>query len=253
MKVNYHTHTWRCHHAIGTERAYVEEAVRAGLQTLGFADHAPYPYPAGYVATYKMLPAQLEGYVDTVLDLKREYKGQIEIRLGLEAEYFPAMWEGFLRLLEPYPIEYLLLGQHFLENEYDDPFYCGKRTDSPDRLHRYCSQCIEALKTGKFLYFAHPDLLFFTGADAVYEKEMTRLCRFCRERDIPVEMNLLGIIRNRHYPNALFWKIAAREGNRVVMGSDAHQPEGVFVQDAVRKAERLLEACGCNRPVERLL
>ncbi len=252
MRANYHTHTWRCHHAVGTEREYVEKAIEAGLETLGFADHAPYPYPAGYVATYKMLPSQLEDYVDTVLDLKREYKGQIEIRLGLEAEYFPAMWEGFLRLLEPYPIEYLLLGQHFLENEYDDPVYCGDRISSEDRLHRYCSQCIDALATGRFLYFAHPDLLFFSGPYAVYEEEITRVCRFCKERDIPLEMNLLGIIKNRHYPNPLFWEIAAREGNSVVLGSDAHRPEGVFVPDAVRKAERLLKECGCNRLLERL-
>ena len=252
MIANYHTHTWRCHHASGQEREYVEQAIRSGLKILGFSDHAPVPF-RNYESTVRMLPSQLEDYVSTLSALKEEYRHDIEIHIGLEAEYYPDLFDEQMEMFSAYPIEYLLLGQHFLENEYDDPFYCGKRTDSPDRLHRYCSQCIEALKTGKFLYFAHPDLLFFTGADAVYEKEMTRLCRFCRERDIPVEMNLLGIIRNRHYPNPLFWKIAAREGNRVVLGSDAHQPEGVFVQDAVRKAERLLEACGCSRPVERLL
>lgn len=244
MIANYHTHTWRCHHAEGSEREYVERAIEAGLEILGFADHAPYIYPRGYVASYKMLPSQLEGYVDTVLSLRREYQGQIDIRLGLEAEYFPALWDDFLRLLEPYPIEYLILGQHFLENEYDDPVYCGNSTGSSERLHRYCTQCMEALETGRYLYFAHPDLLPFTGADEWYESEMIQLCRFCREKNIPLEMNLMGLRHGRAYPRELFWRIAAREGNVVILGSDAHRPKEVCLTDEVRQEEDMLKRCG---------
>ena len=28
MNYNYHTHTFRCHHATGTEREYIEEAIK---------------------------------------------------------------------------------------------------------------------------------------------------------------------------------------------------------------------------------
>ena len=35
MIANYHTHTWRCKHASGTERTYVEQAIAAGLKILG--------------------------------------------------------------------------------------------------------------------------------------------------------------------------------------------------------------------------
>lgn len=244
MKANYHTHTWRCHHAEGTEREYIEKAIEAGMEILGFSDHAPYPYPEGYVADYKMLPSGLEDYVNTILDLKREYRGQIDIRLGMEAEYYPAMWERFLSLVEPYPIEYLLLGQHFLGNEYDDPVYCARETGSEKRLHRYCAQCMEALETGRFVYLAHPDLINFTGDDRAYEREMTQLCRYCREHGIPVEMNLLGIRMNRHYPDGRFWHIAAKEGCSVILGSDAHRPEDVDCPEAVQRAESILKKCG---------
>ena len=253
QRANYHTHTWRCHHAKGTEREYVEKAIEAGMEVLGFSDHAPYPYPDGYVADYKMTPAQLEDYVSTILNLKREYRDQIEIRLGLEAEYFPAIWEDFLRMLEPYPIEYLLLGQHFLGNEYDDPIYCGSETKSGERLHRYCAQCMEALDTGRFLHFAHPDLIHFTGEDLVYEREMTELCRYCKDHEILVELNLLGIRMKRHYPGKHFWRIAAREGNRVVLGSDAHTPDAVFSPEAVRQAEDFLKECGFSEDPENIV
>ena len=77
MIANYHTHTWRCMHAEGTEREYVEKAIEGGLKILGFSDHTPMPYDNGYVSNVKMRLNQLEGYVDTVLDLKKEYEKDI--------------------------------------------------------------------------------------------------------------------------------------------------------------------------------
>ena len=40
MNCNYHTHTTRCGHAIGPDRAYVETAIARGLKTLGFSERA---------------------------------------------------------------------------------------------------------------------------------------------------------------------------------------------------------------------
>ena len=82
MIANYHTHTWRCMHASGTEREYVEKAIEGGLKILGFSDHTPMPYSGGYVSNVKMRPDQLEDYVDTILKLKDEYKDDIEIHIG---------------------------------------------------------------------------------------------------------------------------------------------------------------------------
>lgn len=247
MKANYHTHTVRCNHAEGTEREYIENAIRAGLKTLGFSDHCPQIFPEGVDSWFRMKPSELEGYVETLLAFREEYRGQIEILIGLEAEYYPGLWESFLDLIEPYPIDYIILGQHFLDNEYDTGIYCGRRTGDPDLLRRYCRQCTEALETGRFLYLAHPDLIYFTGSDALYEKEMAGLCRFCREKDIPLEMNLLGFREGRNYPRKHFWEIAAREGNKVILGADAHRPEHVCSPEIVEQAINYLDECGVPR------
>ena len=37
MTANYHTHTWRCNHASGTEREYIEKAIESGIRILGFS------------------------------------------------------------------------------------------------------------------------------------------------------------------------------------------------------------------------
>lgn len=239
MIANYHTHTWRCGHAFGSEKEYVENAIAGGLKILGFSDHTPMPYADGYVSGKKMDIDQLEGYVDTVLNLKEEYAGDIEIHLGLEVEYYPRYFEELLNITGQYPIEYFLLAQHYLGNETDD-FFCGRPTDDAERLIRYRRQCEEALKTGCFACFAHPDILNFTGDEIFYKQQMRKLCLFAKEQEIPLEINFLGIWDKRHYPNRRFWKIAGEVGNKVIFGADAHHPDKVWNPEAHEKAEKIV-------------
>lgn len=39
---DYHMHTPLCGHAIGEPAEYVEQAIAAGLEEMGFSDHAPF-------------------------------------------------------------------------------------------------------------------------------------------------------------------------------------------------------------------
>ena len=59
MFCNYHTHTYRCGHATGTDREYVENAIKVGLKTLGFSDHAPYVFEDGYRSSMRMANVQI--------------------------------------------------------------------------------------------------------------------------------------------------------------------------------------------------
>ena len=59
MIANYHTHTPRCGHAIGSEEEYVRCALEAGFQILGFSDHTPYPFPQGHYSSFRMKPSAL--------------------------------------------------------------------------------------------------------------------------------------------------------------------------------------------------
>jgi len=224
---NFHTHTYRCHHAEGTEREYVEKAIEGGMKALGFSDHSPYVFDDGYYSNFRMLPDEIENYVRTLLDLKDEYKNEIEIHVGFEAEYYPKFFERFLRLIEPFPIEYLILGQHFLFNETDPRVPTLAGTGDEAYLEQYVNQVTEAISTGVFTYVAHPDVFYFKGDEDTYAKHMKKLLVCAKENEIPLEINLLGIRTNRIYPCAAFWKAAGEVGNEVVFGSDAHRAEDV--------------------------
>ena len=235
MRVNYHTHTWRCRHASGTEREYIEEAIGGGIKYLGFSDHAPMPFPKDYDSGFRMKMDQLEDYCDTLLELKKEYEKDIEIHIGLEAEYYPLYFDKFLDFIKDYPVEYLLQGQHCLENEYDGAG-SGAPTQDPDILKKYVEQTGEGMRTGKFLYLAHPDLINFTGDEKLYQQEMRKLCLTAKEMGMPLEINLLGLLERRHYPNPLFWEVVAEEGNDVIIGVDCHHRDRMNMPDVEKEA-----------------
>lgn len=244
MIANLHTHTPRCNHAWGTEEEYVQKALEAGLQILGFSDHTPYVFPGNYYSHFRMRPELLEDYVNSVLTVREKYQGKIQIPLGLELEYYPGLLPNLLPILKDYPFDYLLLGQHFIGNEVND-HYSGRATADKEHLIRYCNQTIEAMQTGMFTYFAHPDLLNYVGDDnRFYRDQYRRICREAKQCGIPLEINLLGMLELKHYPNNRFWEIAAEEGNSVVLGRDAHEPKQLLMDEFEQRGLRIVSDYG---------
>ena len=238
MIANYHTHTVRCHHAVGSETDYIENAIRNGMKILGFADHTPYDIPKP--RPFRIAPEELPEYAETLRTLGDRYRDQIDILIGVEAEYYPKLFPSHLELLRENGIQYMILGQHFLGDEVGEP-YCAIKTEDVQTLERYVDQSTEAMHTGLFTYFAHPDLIHFIGSGNIYERQMRRLCEAAKETDTPLEINLLGIRTNRHYPDERFWAIAGAVGNDVVLGCDAHKPEDVSGGEAELAALELVE------------
>lgn len=246
MIANYHTHTVRCRHAKGTEREYIEQAIANGLKVLGFSDHAPYLFydsvevPEGaYYSNMRMRPEEFRDYCDTLVQLREEYKDRIRILIGLEMEYYPAHFQRTRRWMKDFPVDYLILGQHFLGNEQNAP-YSGAKTNDEATLARYVDQVIAGLKTGCFSYVAHPDLLCYTGRDRIYTAHMTRLCKAMKAAGAPAELNLLGFEQHRSYPNPRFWELVAETGCPCVLGCDAHVPAAVAKPHIIANARQYL-------------
>ena len=226
MKVNLHTHTYRCRHAEGTDEEYVLAAIAAGFTKLGFTDHTPFPYDNGYVGKSKMTVDELDGYVESVNALKEKYKGQIEILLGLECESAPRFFP-FLRQQKE-RMDYLILGNHGDGSIHEK--YFGNIKD-PERLELYVHNAVEAMESGLFLYMAHPDLMLskYPAFDDTAKYLSRQLCRVANRLNVPLEYNLYGVSKGvpeggLGYPYGGFWEIAAEENVRAVVGVDAHKP-----------------------------
>ena len=243
---NFHTHTKRCGHAKGEDEEYVLHAIENGYTTLGFSDHAPYIFPNKYESTFRIKSTKsAQDYADSIRALQGKYNDRIKIKLGFELEYYPELHDEEMEYLSQFDYDYLILGQHFTDNEYE-PYarYAGHPTDSPVVLDKYISQVIMGARTGMFSYVAHPDVINFTGDKKIYTKKMTHLAEKLNELDIPVEFNFLGFSTGRHYPNRDFWKIVSEVGNKVIIGLDAHEPDVFDNKKDLRKAHRYLNEFG---------
>lgn len=243
MKFNLHTHTPRCRHAIGSEREYIEFAIASGIETLGFSDHAPMPFHNGYYSTMRMFPEETVGYFETLLQLREEYKDRIRILIGFEAEYYPHIFDEFLAYIRKFPVEYLILGQHFLFDEVGSP-YVARECDREDYLTAYVRQCCEGMKRGVFTYLAHPDVFHFTGSDNFYDTQMRLICETAKETNTPLEINLLGADEKRAYPRERFWRIAGEVGNIAILGYDAHKPKSLSCDETEAACRAMAARCG---------
>ena len=245
MTTNLHTHTFRCRHASGTEREYIETALAGGLTTLGFSDHSPYAFPEDHYSGFRMANDLIDDYVSTIVALREEYRGKIDIKIGYELEYYPKFFRDTLKMITAHDVDYVILGQHYLGNEIDE-LHCGVSTPDESIFVRYIDQVIEAIDTGIYTYVAHPDMLNFTGDEAVFDRHYARLIEHAKDTDTPLEINFLGMRTQRFYPHERFFKLCGEIGAPVCCGCDAHRADDAADPASFTKTVEWIEKYGLN-------
>lgn len=235
MKVNYHTHTQRCRHAQGSEEDYVENALRADLDILGFSDHAPFPdRDFGLRMPYSELPKHLHA-IDLLTD---KYSADIILYKGLEIEYLPEYHAYYESLLQAWKLDYLLLGEHFYRNSAGELFNITQAQSTENYLD-YARAVVQAMKTGYFKMVAHPDI--FAMNYFAWDKNCDAACDLiinaAVSTDTILEFNANGFRRGIHdypdgkrfmYPHRAFWEKVSGSRARVIIGSDCHNPAQVW-------------------------
>ncbi len=246
---NYHTHTARCKHAGGTDREYLDCAVRSGYQVLGFTDHTAWPFPGGFSSPVRMEACQMEEYASAILRLKEEYAPRIRVRLGAECEYFPDYLPWLREQKERLGMEYLILGVHYPPNEEGfEPFAAAV---TPDMILEYTELAVSGMETGMFACLCHPDLPLksYPEFDRFARRMSEELCSAASRLDLPLEYNLAGLrLRDASpgfgYTSDEFWQIAADYRCKAIIAADAHQPQALEDTAAFRSGREKLEGLG---------
>lgn len=249
LKRNYHTHTSRCGHAVGTDEEYVLEAIAAGVKVLGFSDHAAYrePFP-----TERMDIEQVEDYCRSVLSLKEKYRDRIEILLGMEVECYQSEWETLAAYRKK--MDYCILGQHQLtfsgRSSYD-------LTD-PEDLRRYTDQLAYACEHSLCDYIAHPDVCMWSYPvqDESVREAARRIAGIAAEYDMPLELNCGSGVRSGKrnyadglryaYPVRIFFEEFAKKNCRIVIGLDIHDPVLFRTDEYLNTALSVIEGLDCR-------
>lgn len=234
MLKNYHSHTYRCGHAYGTDDEFIQAAIDAGYGVLGFSEHAPWPFKDGYQeldSRQRIKMEELDSYLADMQALQEKYKGQIEMKIGLECEYFPQYFD-WLKTVK-HRFDYLLLGVHCADHDEHLTHYYARST-KPEQVEEYTRCALAGMESGLFAYIAHPELCLadYPVYDDVCKHMVHSICRKAKELDMPLEYNLYGVDKQGRgrqkglgYPCKLFWETAADYGCTAIIGVDAHRPE----------------------------
>lgn len=127
-------------------------------------------------------------------------------------------------------LDYIIFGNHYYQSDELGIYYgyCPKRY-----IQKYFDSCIEGMMTGLYAYLAHPELIMrnrYLTWNTELENQFERVCITARNLDLPLEYNVLGLQYNHAfhcecYPHRKFWELAAKCGNKAIIGMDAHQPD----------------------------
>ena len=253
IRSNYHTHTFRCGHAIGSDEEYVLQAIGLGLQNLGFSDHVMLEN-----ITQENVRGNFSariGYFNSIRDLANRYQERIKIYLGFEAEPLKEYFPYYRSLLESGTIDYLILGNHCTLDKGILRAFFGKNT-SKKSLYEYRDTLIRGLETGLFSCIAHPDYFMDSYLKWDYHaKKVSRdIIKAAIRYDVPLEFNFALIRRGKvqkgkelryGYPYLKFWEMVKKYNAKVIIGLDAHSPDDL-ISDKNDEGYRLVNQMNFN-------
>jgi len=229
--VDYHVHTARCGHASGAMERYVERAIAAGLDELGFSDHLFLYWvpPERRDPELAMAEWEHDFYIEDVERCRSRYAGDIRIRLATEADFVPGHEAQLEAILRRYDWDYVIGSVHFLGDwGFDDSRktagFVGRDIDA--LYAEYFEVVGASAETGLFDTIGHTDLIKKFGHRPVADQSdaYARLADRYARAGVCVELNTAGLRKPcaELYPSVDL--LRALQGRRVpiTLASDAH-------------------------------
>ena len=246
FKHNYHAHSDLSRHSTHSLEDSIKKAIEHKFETFSISEHGQLEGPFG---TRRIINDEEEQhFINEMNKLKEKYKDQIRILTSFEMEIMHTKTgqdqvEFAANKLHVDGIDFLIIGHHNYRS--GAHVFKGQPKDM-EEAKDYINVLEAAIKTGKFLYIAHPD-----GFMAGFKGEINEMSAYMCEAvvdlgvkyNIPLGINFNGICEKRDYPNNHFWKLAAKKGAKAIYELDSHD-DGPFSKEVFDKAEKLVKESG---------
>ncbi|QPC47242.1 histidinol-phosphatase HisJ [Mangrovibacillus cuniculi] len=258
MKRDGHIHTPFCPHGSKESlTAYVEKAIRLGLERITFTEHAPLPTSFTDPTPLKdsaMTVADVPLYIKEVTALKDYYANKITIQCGFEVDYIEGLEEETKDFLNEYgmQIDDCILSVHFLKDKnqwfcldyHEDTFHVMIQSfGSVERIYDTYYQSILAsihADLGSFkpkrlghitLVHKFQELFPVSKEYKTKEKEWWgTILQETQKYNYQLDCNGAGIVKpycKEVYPPISVIQQALSMQIPCVYGSDAHHPNGL--------------------------
>ena len=245
LPADYHMHTYLCRHAVGGPSDLAGQAMKVGLEEIGFSEHNPMPRDDW--DDWHMLQAELDNYVEQVERARQDHPN-LTIKLALETDYLPGMEDYVRELAARHPWDYLIGAVHYVSDSWD--------LDNPKRISEwknrdpfevwsvYFERLTKAAESGLFEIIAHADLCkkfcFYPQQDCTHL--FAQFLKAAKHGGAAMELNTAGLRKDckEIYPSPKIVQMASELGVPITFASDAHAPDevGANFTDAVALARR---------------
>lgn len=250
---DYHMHTPRCKHAIGSIREYAQAAITLGLKEIGISDHSP--MPSGFDHSWRMEENELEGYLREIDQVREEFSGELQIRMGIEADFYPGTEQYISNMLRIHPLDYVIGSVHYIDDwgfDNEDEIGGWRDRNIEDAYCRYYHLVAASAESGLFDIIGHPDLIKKFGHRPPLGSTKVRHAEECMLRAVrnsgcALEISSAGLRKpvGEVYPHGRMIARAAEMEIPFAFGSDAHTPGEVGY--AMNACLNMLVTCGIHR------
>lgn len=255
MIIDGHVHTPYCPHGSSDSfKAYVEQALKQGYQTITFTEHAPLPESFHDPVPDKdsgMKRSLMESYIRDIQKIKKEYQKDIDILLGLEVDYIEGYQQQTSRFLSDYGdiLEDSVLSVHFLKGP-SGRYHCIDFSESAfqkavedfgsvDKVYQaYFSTLEESIQAdlgpNKPARIGHMTLIrkfhHRFPSPAGWDESIPELLKLIKQKNYQLDYNGAGYYKpacKESYPPHSIATQAYQAGIPLVYGSDAHTSSAI--------------------------
>ncbi len=190
---------------------------------------------------------KLDDYLKDIEIAQEKTKGFLTIYKGLEIEYWDSHEEYYTMLEQK--VDYMIHGQHYVIRNNDlSKLVSSFDLTTVEEIYLYADFMIEAMRSGRFLFHAHPDL-FMCGYkvwDKDTEEVSRKILQVAKETNSIFEYNANGNRRGSVmtplgkqplYPRIEFWSLVKEYGIKTTLSSDCHQPHLLY-DDTMKDVEK---------------
>lgn len=231
MKLDIHTHNYRCGHAQGEIESYVRSAISEGVSFIGISDHAPLWYCQEDHPRPDMNMAKSD-FIDYYREAKRvklKYQDEIEVLIGMEIDYFPEHEEVYSDMIERFNFDFVIGAVHYF-NDYHiyNPARWNQVTDAEMEVEDYLALIKSLAAWGKVDVIAHLDALKIHKEVNEWNFNSPEILKLISQNNLVLEVNSSGLRKcGEIFPNEKIMGSAAANELDFTFGSDAHSPEKV--------------------------
>jgi histidinol-phosphatase (PHP family) len=247
--MDYHVHDFRSRDAPNARiEEYVKEAERKGVREIAFTTHL---ILSGKDTNTGIRLHEIDEYLNDIW--RTQEKTEVSLKTGFEVDYVPEQERYIERILDEYPLDFVLGSVHevnglniALKTSSRRFFYSKKIPEAIDQYYRLWQQAIE---TEIFDVMSHPDYFRKTVSHEIqwdsYGTAVYDAIDSMRRYGVGFEVNTSGY---RHgigdkFPRDEFISKAIDSGvNTITLGSDSHMVHTLGYQ--LQEAAEVLNSFG---------